>query len=1213
MSFTINRNINFKAIKKTINISNTININSLKESLGSTGSSDFLSINTLSINNNLINASAEELNYLQVTPGIAQALKGLIVDSSRNITNINTISCNSIRINGDLITSNNDLNGGSSDDLNNPYLTNIVPGIGQANKALVLDSTKNIKNINNLTTNELMLENTNINIYDNNNIYIDDISNKINTQRTILNKSYISSSIIPSNYSDNAAFSNTSFNDITWSPDLELFVIVGSATRSWDNAYSKIHVSNNSYEWISPNHPNQTTNYTSTLWSTILKMFFVISDSVLLGSYDGFTWFSINLPDSFSSPSILELNNILVIFGGSNKIAISQDGLNWKMVNNINNNDIWHMTWANSLNLYIAVSASGSDSNKIYISDNCINWIDIKMNYYTTSNQGFTTIEWSEELNILVAGATNNVFYSYDAVTWNICPQVDGGFPTFDRIIWNSFLKAFIGLREDQAFFYISYNGIYWYKYNSFSTSNGVKRAVWSEKLGMLVLLRSNRLYQLYLNQNKRNVSSNLVTIDYNTYNTGINKLNPQSTLEINDTEGKCLKIYNHSAYSYDISNNTTSYFGSFDILDNGQLNITSCRYYNSDPRSVSITINNNQVGLKLNNILLTPSITEYNYIKNITLGTGIANKVLSADSNRNISNINNLSCNSLLINNNSINSETYNSNLYLQNNIFGKALASKALLTDINKNISDLNNIGCNNLIFNKYNKIITNNQNENIKINKLKQKNIEKHSILSLFNNSKWGTKSTSLYTSSSFYDICWSPELNIFVAVGNNIVTTSSDGINWTLQYTAINGNVWESICWSPELSLFVAVSSGQNYYNIMTSPDGITWTLRFNPLSDLAFKKVIWISNLQIFLAVSSTGSTARAIISRDGENWARSFLSTSYNWISISWINHLNLIVVVSSNSTIIGTSSNGITWNYTTPPTTDLTSGYNSIVYAKDLNLIIAAEGWRMYYSYDAINWYYYYLSEYSPKMYWISDLNIFISLHSTNFTYSYDGFNWNRCFNFTGNLLNNGYMALEWSSYLGMFVSVAINGTNRIIYSDSLSLLNTKNNLYSHKSQFYLNKLNGNLGLGTINPNYQLELSTDNAKKPSTTTWTIVSDQRLKDNIENADLDICYNVIKNLPLKKYKWKNNIFKENQIKDTNKLGWIANEVEQYFPKAIIEKNIYNIEECKTLNIDQIVATIYGCTQKIINNYENLDFNHEDLLNKLNNIENFLNTI
>jgi hypothetical protein len=74
-----------------------------------------------------------------------------------------------------------------------------------------------------------------------------------------------------------------------------------------------------------------------------------------------------------------------------------------------------------------------------------------------------------------------------------------------------------------------------------------------------------------------------------------------------------------------------------------------------------------------------------------------------------------------------------------------------------------------------------------------------------------------------------------------------------------------------------------------------------------------------------------------------------------------------------------------------------------------------------------------------------------------------------------------------------------------------------------------------------------------------------------------------------------------------------LGWIANEVEQYFPKAIIEKNIYNIEDCKTLNIDQIVATIYGCTQKIINNYENLDFNHEDLLNKLNNIENFLNTI
>lgn len=40
----------------------------------------------------------------------------------------------------------------------------------------------------------------------------------------------------------------------------------------------------------------------------------------------------------------------------------------------------------------------------------------------------------------------------------------------------------------------------------------------------------------------------------------------------------------------------------------------------------------------------------------------------------------------------------------------------------------------------------------------------------------------------------------------------------------------------------------------------------------------------------------------------------------------------------------------------------------------------------------------------------------------------------------------------------------------------------------------------NGNVGIGTIAPSYQLELSTDSAGKPGSTTWTIASDERLKD-----------------------------------------------------------------------------------------------------------------
>lgn len=39
-----------------------------------------------------------------------------------------------------------------------------------------------------------------------------------------------------------------------------------------------------------------------------------------------------------------------------------------------------------------------------------------------------------------------------------------------------------------------------------------------------------------------------------------------------------------------------------------------------------------------------------------------------------------------------------------------------------------------------------------------------------------------------------------------------------------------------------------------------------------------------------------------------------------------------------------------------------------------------------------------------------------------------------------------------------------------------------------------------GSVGIGLTNPTYQLQLSTDSAAKPGTSTWTIASDERLKD-----------------------------------------------------------------------------------------------------------------
>jgi hypothetical protein len=172
-----------------------------------------------------------------------------------------------------------------------------------------------------------------------------------------------------------------------------------------------------------------------------------------------------------------------------------------------------------------------------------------------------------------------------------------------------------------------------------------------------------------------------------------------------------------------------------------------------------------------------------------------------------------------------------------------------------------------------------------------------------------------------------------------------------------------------------------------------------------------------------------------------------------------------------------------------------------------------------------------------------------------------------------------------------------------------------------------------GSIGIGTTAPAYQLQLSTDSAGKPSTNTWTIVSDERIKEDIELANLDLCYEAVKNIPLKRFKWKDKVYSAEQVGDRRKLGWIAQDVEAVFPKAVrikefkynqkfketfipaikekldkdgtviiegqperIEKKLISedvIEDCRDLNADQLYAAMYGAIQKLMSKVETLE--------------------
>ena len=131
----------------------------------------------------------------------------------------------------------------------------------------------------------------------------------------------------------------------------------------------------------------------------------------------------------------------------------------------------------------------------------------------------------------------------------------------------------------------------------------------------------------------------------------------------------------------------------------------------------------------------------------------------------------------------------------------------------------------------------------------------------------------------------------------------------------------------------------------------------------------------------------------------------------------------------------------------------------------------------------------------------------------------------------------------------------------------------------------------NGNIGLSIKSPAYNLEISGD-AAKPVGTTWTVTSDKRLKENIQDADLDICYNNVKDIPLRRFTWKSDFYPDT-VNDRSVLGFIAQEVEDVFPKSVTKISRDGIEDLRNLSTDQLLMCLFGAVKKLQSKLEFLE--------------------
>ena len=147
-----------------------------------------------------------------------------------------------------------------------------------------------------------------------------------------------------------------------------------------------------------------------------------------------------------------------------------------------------------------------------------------------------------------------------------------------------------------------------------------------------------------------------------------------------------------------------------------------------------------------------------------------------------------------------------------------------------------------------------------------------------------------------------------------------------------------------------------------------------------------------------------------------------------------------------------------------------------------------------------------------------------------------------------------------------------------------------------------------GRVGIGTKSPEYHLDVrgsiysSLGGYTQTGLTTWSIASDRRIKENIVKASYEKCLDNVKNIELYNFNFKDNCVNTN---DKHQLGFIAQEVQQIYPKAVeVGKMILNtnetIDDLLSLNTTQIDYTLYGAVKNLIEKIEDID-------NELGNIE------
>lgn len=276
------------------------------------------------------------------------------------------------------------------------------------------------------------------------------------------------------------------------------------------------------------------------------------------------------------------------------------------------------------------------------------------------------------------------------------------------------------------------------------------------------------------------------------------------------------------------------------------------------------------------------------------------------------------------------------------------------------------------------------------------------------------------------SHTYGVEWSPELDLFCAVGPSVCMTSPDGEAWTSR--VVPAGAWYGPSWSPELSLFASVSStGAAMY----SSNGILWAL--GTIGAGQWVAVAWSPELGMFAAINYVAGNIIAT-STDGINWTTQTapVGAGVNWKSIAWSPELSLFVAVSQGGKTMY-SSNGVLW---TLGTIDAGS-WNGICWSPELGIFVAVSAATNYVatSADGIT----FTSGIATATLWIDvvwtgELGYFIAVANNIAMISEDGITWTDA----TSVPSGSWIAVAWSPELSLAAIVSGSGTYSVMTAPS-------------------------------------------------------------------------------------------------------------------------------------------------------------------------------